>query len=223
MGAGRNAWPGELLHWLGSFLFPDACLRCGRAAGRFPLCPVCRDEAAARPALAPDLPVGLATLHAGLELSEPVRALVHGLKYQGERRNAKALVELAVAAHGLPALPAGALLVPVPVHSTRRRERGYNQALLLAREWSRRTGLPVCDGLERVRSTGTQTHLDAQARRANLESALRVNKAFVRDRPLVLVDDICTTGSTLGSCAAVLLRAGAPEVHGLACAWAPGK
>jgi ComF family protein len=223
MGTGWKKWPSGIAHWFGSFLFPDACVRCGRTSGRFPLCSVCRNEAAAMPAIAPELPVGLESLHAGLELSEPVRALVHGLKYQGERRNAAALAELAVGARGIPALPAGALLVPVPVHSTRKRERGYNQALLLAREWSKRLDVPVCDCLDRVRSTGTQTHLDAAARRANLESALRVNKAFVRDRPLVLVDDICTTGSTLGSCAAVLLRAGAVEVHGLACAWAPGK
>jgi ComF family protein len=184
---------------------------------------VCRDEAVALPVLAPELPVGLGSIHAGLELSEPVRALVHGLKYQGEQRNAVALVELSVQARGLPVLPGGALLVPVPVHSTRKRERGYNQALLLAREWSGRLNVPVCDCLDRVRSTGTQTHLDANARRANLESALRVNRHFLRERPLVLVDDICTTGSTLGTCAAVLLRAGAADVHGLACAWAPGK
>jgi ComF family protein len=159
----------------------------------------------------------------GLTLSEPVRALVHGIKYQGQRRNADFLVDLARKRLGEVAFPPDAVLVPVPLHPARRRERGYNQSLLLARAWSAHLGLPVVEALERTRSTGTQTRLSAQERRRNLESALRPAKGFAPGSRLVLVDDIATTGSTLGACAAALLKAGAGEVHALTCAWAPGR
>lgn len=215
--------PAELLHWLGSFVFPDACVRCGGVGGRSPLCPCCREEALSAPPPAPETPAGLIHLHCGLSLTEPTRALVHGLKYQGHRKNARTLVELAAPQLGTLALPADTLLIPVPVHAARRRERGYNQALLLARAWSPRLGLSVCEGLERYRSTGTQTKLSAEERRRNLEASLRPSKAFVPGRPCLLIDDVATTGSTLSACAAVLLKAGASEVHALACAWAPGR
>lgn len=214
---------GGFLHWLGSFVFPDACVRCGSVGGLSPLCPTCRDEALSAPAPAPDTPAGLVRMHCGLTLTEPVRALVHGLKYQGQRGNARTLVELACARLEALELPADTLLVPVPVHATRRRERGYNQALLLARAWSPHLGRNVCEGLERHRSTGTQTKLSAEERRRNLESSLRPSKAFVPGRTCLLIDDVATTGSTLSACAAVLLKAGATEVHALACAWAPGR
>lgn len=218
-----KAAPGSLFHWLGSFVFPDSCLRCGAGAGRFPICPACREEALSAPRPAPAPPPGLSSLQAGLALTEPVRALIHGIKYQGQRGNAKALVELALA-HGLPPdLPADAVLVPVPLHAARRRERGYNQSLLLAKAWSSRTGLPVVEALRRTRSTGTQTKLTAQERRANLENALRPTKSFQPGRPCILIDDVTTTGSTLSACAAVLLKAGAGDVQALTCAWAPAS
>lgn len=218
-----KAAPSTLLHWLGSFVFPDACLRCGGVGGRSPLCPACREEALAAPRPAAETPPGLTRLLCGVSLTEPTRALVHGLKYQGQRKNARTLIELAAPHLGDLALPSDTLLVPVPVHATRRRERGYNQALLLARAWSPHLGLTVCEGLQRHRATGTQTKLSAEERRRNLESSLRPSKAFVPGRTCLLIDDVATTGSTLSACAAVLLKAGATEVHALACAWAPGR
>jgi ComF family protein len=207
-------------NWLESIAFPDVCVRCGRQAVAQSLCVECRDEARSQPLPAFDVPAGMAGLHIGVRLSEPVRELVHGLKYHGQARNAKLLVELS---GKISTLPETAVLVPVPVHSARRRERGYNQARLLADAWSRQSGHVVCDCLERFRATGSQTRLGADARRANLEAALRVRREFRKDAPLILVDDVCTTGATFSACAAVLLHAGALEVHGLACAWAPGR
>ena len=207
--------------WLGSLVFPEVCIRCGRQASGQGLCALCRKEVLNLPLPVADVPAGMASLKVGVQLSEPVRELVHGLKYHGQKRNARFLVDLAMAQpHAFPGSP---MLVPVPVHPARRRERGYNQAHLIAQEWSRRVGYPVLDCLERYRATGSQTRLGADARRANLEAALRVKKNFRKDVPLILVDDICTTGATFSACAAVLLHAGAYEVHGLACAWAPGR
>ena len=115
----------------------------------------------------------------------------------------------------------GSVLLPVPLHKTRLRERGYNQSRLAAVAWSRILGLPVADRwLERVRSTGTQTSLGTLDRRRNLSRAFAAGPAFRPDVPVVLVDDVLTTGATLSSCAAVLLAAGAPSVRGLCLAWA---
>ena len=208
--------------WLGSFAFPDACLRCGAASTPSGLCPICLAESASAPAPTPETPPGLSALHCGTTLTEPTRTLVHGLKYQGHRRNAATLVALAHPALAHLEFPPDTLLIPVPLHAARRRERGYNQSLLLARAWSPRLGLPVCEALLRTRSTGTQTKLDAHARRANLEGALRPSKVFQAGRPCLLIDDVATTGSTLSACAAVLLKAGASDVQALTCVWAPG-
>lgn len=212
---------GHCGRWLGSLVFPDVCSRCGRQASGQGLCALCRKEVLDLPLPVADVPAGMASLNVGVQLSEPVRELVHGLKYHGQKRNARFLVDLAMAQPH--AFPGSAMLVPVPVHAARRRERGYNQAHLIAKEWSHHLGSPVLDCLERYRATGSQTRLGADARRANLEAALRVRKNFRKDVPLILVDDICTTGATFSACAAVLLHAGAHEVHGLACAWAPGR
>ncbi|MEN9353378.1 MAG: hypothetical protein RL318_703 [Fibrobacterota bacterium] len=220
-GKASVAWQ-ELTRWLGSFVFPDSCLRCGAAAPTSPLCPACLTEASGAIAPNPETPPGLTRLHCGVTLTEPARVLVHGLKYHGQRRNAKALVDLSRPSIQPGLFPADTLLVPVPLHATRRRERGYNQSHLLARAWSPVLGLPVCEALQRTRSTGTQTRLSADARRANLEGALRPSKAFVPGRPCLLIDDVATTGSTLSACAAVLLKAGASDVQALSCAWAPG-
>jgi len=157
----------------------------------------------------------------GPEVVPPVRELVHGLKYGGLRSAAPELVSLALAAVPGDFCPPDAVLVPVPLHPTRRRERGYNQSELAARAWSRKLGRPVADHwLSRTRATGTQTALDAGERRRNLGRAFAVGKAFHPGVAVILVDDVLTTGATLSSCAAVLLAAGCPSVHGLCLAWA---
>ena len=157
----------------------------------------------------------------GPELGPPLGALVHGLKYAGHRAAAAELVDLA--RERLPAgfCPNGAVLVPVPLHPHRERERGYNQSELLARAWSARVGVPVAKGwMRRVRETGTQTRLGSGDRRRNLDGAFEPGRGFRAGVPVVLVDDVLTTGSTLSACAAVLLAAGAPEVRALCAAWA---
>jgi competence protein ComFC len=150
----------------------------------------------------------------------PVRDLVHRLKYHGASWAARPLAELALTGFDDPRLPGPPdALVPVPLHPLRRRERGYNQAALLARELAARTRLPVLDILRRVRPTTTQTHFNRRLRMRNLRGAFRLRRgADVRDRCLLLVDDVLTTGSTMDECARVLAKAGAGPTRALAVA-----
>jgi competence protein ComFC len=105
-------------------------------------------------------------------------------------------------------------IVPVPLHPTRQRERGFNQASLLAELLSVRTSIPCKSLLRRIRYTTTQTALDRAERMENLHNAFRLRKkADVRGLRVLLVDDVLTTGSTLSECARVLKRAGAMSVH----------
>jgi competence protein ComFC len=106
------------------------------------------------------------------------------------------------------------IMVPVPLHPTRQRERGFNQAKLLAELLSERISLPCKLVLERIRYTTTQTALDRAERMENLHNAFRLRKnANVRGLRVLLIDDVLTTGSTLSECARVLKRAGANCVY----------
>jgi len=106
------------------------------------------------------------------------------------------------------------VIVPVPLHPTRQRERGFNQASLLAELLSAQTSSPARPFLERIRYTTTQTALDRSERMENLHNAFRLRKnADVRGLRVLLIDDVLTTGSTLSECARVLKRAGALSVH----------
>ena len=106
------------------------------------------------------------------------------------------------------------VIVPVPLHPTRQRERGFNQASLLAELLSARMSIPCKPVLERIRYTTTQTALDRAERMENLHNAFRLRrKANVRGLRVLLIDDILTTGSTLSECARVLKRAKANSVY----------
>ena len=106
------------------------------------------------------------------------------------------------------------ILVPVPLHPARERERGFNQAQLLADLLSTRISVPVQPALERIRYTTTQTAFDRAERMENLRDAFRLRKkANVQDLRVLLIDDILTTGSTLSECARILKKAGAMSVY----------
>jgi competence protein ComFC len=105
------------------------------------------------------------------------------------------------------------LIVPVPLHPARERERGFNQSALLAELLSMHTTLQTKPVLERIRYTTTQTAYDRAERMQNLHGAFRLRKtADVRGLRVLLVDDVLTTGSTLSECARVLKNAGALSV-----------
>jgi ComF family protein len=141
----------------------------------------------------------------------PLAAAVQALKYGRRRSTAAALGMLLAERYPF---ASDALLVPVPLHPTRLRARGFNQALLLARALARRLGLRVAPrALVRTRATDPQPGLSAPARRANLRAAFGVRRRVRLDaRPVVLVDDVLTTGATADACARVLLAAGVPRV-----------
>ncbi|MFL6501854.1 MAG: double zinc ribbon domain-containing protein [Candidatus Udaeobacter sp.] len=106
------------------------------------------------------------------------------------------------------------VLVPVPLHPARQRERGFNQATLLAELLSAHAAIPCRSLLKRIRYTTTQTALDRAERMENLHNAFRLRKnTDVRGLRMLLIDDVLTTGSTLSECARVLKRAGAKSVH----------
>jgi ComF family protein len=107
------------------------------------------------------------------------------------------------------------LLVPVPLHRKRLRDRGFNQAVLLGSILAKKWGIPlVADILSRDRWTEPQIALTAAERPGNVRGAFSApGAADIRGRTIILVDDVCTTGSTLAECARTLLRAGAGRVH----------
>lgn len=115
-------------------------------------------------------------------------------------------------------------LVPVPLASARRRERGFNQAELIASALAAHWQVPVrADGLERVRSTTSQTQLTPEQRRANVRGAFRASPRAreLRGAHLVVVDDVLTTAATLNACAAALHDAGARIISYVTFARAP--
>ena len=147
-----------------------------------------------------------------------VRDLVHRFKYDREfylRHPLAGWAAEALEDERIKAQPFD-FLVPVPLHSARRRDREFNQAEAIAQLLARRTRVPLYDALKRIRYTTTQTRLDRHERMENLRGAFRVrHPARVQNRHLLLVDDVFTTGSTVDECARVLRQAGAASVRAL--------
>jgi ComF family protein len=144
-----------------------------------------------------------------------LRAIIHALKYDGRRSLADGLAAL-MRTRAADLLEGALYVVPVPLHPSRRRQRGFNQAADLAR----RLGLPVRHALRRVRPTATQTGLPAARRHRNVRDAFAATRAArgLDGAVVVLVDDVCTTGATLEACARVLKDAGVGEVRAVTAA-----
>lgn len=189
--------------WQSVIWVTDPCLRCGAPAGA-PCCDGCRKTP-------PPFSATCAPLVYGGQLAAAVRQL----KYGGATHHCRALATLL--RHRLASRPEivtaidGA--VPVPLHRNRLRQRGFNQAALIAREALRGSAVPIrFDLLKRTRATGYQTGLDPASRRENVRGAFVVAGRLQRQR-LLIVDDVMTTGATVAECARSLLAAGAAEVH----------
>lgn len=144
-----------------------------------------------------------------------LRELVHNFKYNNAlwlKQDLVDLLEGALQAHF--EVSAVDLVLPVPLHSLRKRERSYNQADLLGRTLAKRINRSYDQHvLVRQRATGTQTSLNAAQRRRNVLGAFHVRRpAWVAGRVVLVVDDVMTTGATLSECARMLKKAGARQV-----------
>jgi ComF family protein len=228
--------PAGLLRGLAVVFFPPQCVHCrglvegggfrhlcGRCAQRLdfvraPHCPICGypffgavEEGRSCPhcvALAPAFRAGCTAVL----LRGPARSLIMEFKYHQGRHVLADLEEIFRRSAPILAHVRGAVLVPVPLHPRKERERGYNQSALLAGALARAAGggTRVEAVLRRSVDTPTQTAFDRRARQANLKNAfaLRRRPGLNPSLRYILVDDVFTTGSTLNGCARVLRRAG---------------
>ena len=182
------------------------CTRCGDR-GREPLCDWC---AATPPAVN--------GIRAPYVFEGAVRDLVHDLKYRNLRASAGELAGLMAGYLARNDLSPD-VLVPVPLHRSAERHRGYNQSLLLCREMAKLTHIPMKAGLlRRGRDTPPQVSMESHdERRRNMVGAFECD-ADVRGLAVLVIDDVVTTGSTMSACADALKKAGAASVWGLALA-----
>lgn len=214
-----------------AFLWPQRCPGCGAdSPARGLLCAACdaRLQRLALPLCTRCLEAGadpLCTRHAthrvwpAWSYDDRAALVVEALKFGARTDLAFALgVELARA---VPAAPAPALVVAVPLHAARERERGYNQSELLAAALADALGVPHLSGaLVRDRATRPQTRLGPDARRANVRGAFRVRHPHrLAGRAVLVVDDVVTTGATMAACLDALTGAGAAAT-GVTLAWA---
>ena len=198
---------------LASLLFPTCCPRCGGRVERAPLpCSACDRELRTLWEAAERM-VPVPGLLAAFRLEGAAQDLVHRMKYEADR-SAAALLGAMMAGRLLQAradLREG-LLVPIPLHPVRHRERGFNQAERLAQALARASGLPVCaDLLERTRWSGSQTGRLGRARREAVAGAFGLRRPLPR-LPILLVDDVWTTGATAEACRDTLREGGALEL-----------
>jgi len=196
-------------------LFPPYCVNCERV-GSF-LCPRCvQTILPAQPRIIDGLD-GIC-VRAGFEGA--TRNAIHAFKYERQTRLAGPLGDLICQALQETAWPVD-LVTAVPLHAARLRERGYNQAALIGQHVAFKQGWGfAANAIERVRETTSQTQLNAQERRANVQGAFRADGSLVAGKQVLVVDDVLTTGATLCACADALRAAGAIGVYGAAIAGA---
>ncbi len=228
-----------LLEWV----YPSHCLICGRAAPNptgvcticlrtlpefsSPLCPVCGHflrTAEPHRTCEPEHDNHPSMIWALGLFDDAYRPLVHALKYHHKVRLGEYLGRRLgrKVAKSLPKDTKDPVLVPVPLHRSRERTRGYNQSTYLAVGIAHHSGWMVREDLFiRTRRTKDQTRLSPPQRQVNLQGAFRVtNPGKLRGQPVVLVDDVFTTGATLRECARTLYAAGVTKVTAVVCAMA---
>ncbi len=211
-------------------LFPPKCLGCGKE-GTF-LCSECHEslprllppfcERCAQPtkrtrfcARCVRSPLAIDGIRAPFLMEGAVRQMVHRFKYNDLRALAPVIASLL--ADYLDSSPLQwDVLMAVPVHRRRERQRGYNQSALLVRELSRLLQAPVVTGLVRIKDSPPQAKSqNMEERRANVQDAYLFKGESLTGKRVLLLDDVCTTGSTLDACSRVLKASGASQVWGL--------
>jgi competence protein ComFC len=189
------------------------CNDCDYALPRFsaPWCERCGVPATYPRCKCPSTPINPERIRSVGPFDGWLREAIVLFKYHGEWARATHLgVPLAATIGHLQQIDA---LVPVPLHPSRLRQRGFNQSLLLARQVGGLLGVDVREALIRTRRTDAQIHLGAEARKANVAGAFALQSNIpIAGLCLVLIDDVVTTGSTLSACADALIGAGAASV-----------
>lgn len=183
---------------------PPVCARCGTPVAKEGICSRCQHA-----------PLRIEGIRAAAYFDGVLRDAVHHLKYRRRKALAEPLGSLMAACWKEAAAPAD-VVVPVPLHAARLRERGYNQAALLARVLARQAGMAVNEQtLVRQRATAAQVGLDLARRQENVRGAFCCVDSALANAHVLLVDDVCTTGATLEACALALYDGGALQVHAL--------
>ena len=183
-----------------------ACRRCALPMPQAGVCGTCLQH-----------PPPLNEAHAVFDYAFPLDRLLPRLKFHADFAAGRVLPQCM--AERCASLPRPDAIVPVPLHRARLRQRGYDQALELARPLARALRLPLLAGaLHRDKATTAQSRLDADARQRNLRAAFRVVADAVLPAHVVLVDDVMTTGATLHAAASALHKAGVQRVDAWICA-----
>jgi len=152
---------------------------------------------------------------AAVYYQEPIAKLISSLKFNGILTGLATLAQLARSAPKISDLSEPDIILPVPLHIKRLRERKFNQALVIAQTCFPASKHKICgDNLLRHRATSPQTTLSGTKRRKNLTGAFSLrNQEVVKDKTVLLIDDVFTTGSTVNECAKVLKKAGAKRIE----------
>ncbi len=182
------------------------CIKCGQPVKNNPICPACRNN-----------PPEFTTVKAYAPYTGVLREAIHALKYKGDLGLAEVMAVYLVKVFHATHWPID-IVIPIPLSHQRKRERGYNQAQLLAQPFTWLTGLHMePKGLVKVKETQTQVHLTAKERIKNVTGAFH-SRIDVRGKSVLLIDDVITTTATMRAGSQALLEAGANKVYGIALA-----
>jgi len=205
------------------FVFPQSCMLCDKdlVDGVSLVCETCWQHLPKPGSSVVVLPAGTACskLIALWSYEGGVQEIIHEMKFRRKMVLAKRIgQDLASLLRQLPEIGKIDLIVPVPLHATRLRERGFNQSALIASAVSQQTGIAAeFQALKRTRYTRAQSKLTAHERKKNVQFAFSMSEdTNVRGKALLLVDDVTTTGATMEACAAALKGGGASQVLALA-------
>lgn len=186
------------------FIEGDLCPICGEPSNKGRICSSCRAN-----------PPYYRNLRGIAHYSGPVRESIIKLKYESDYGLAEELAKLLIA--GIKKLDWDIHLVTsVPLNKTKIRERGYNQADLLARPIAYAFSIPFRpDAIFRIKNTRSQVGLSSSDRIENLKDAFRADSGIVKNKNVLIVDDVTTTGTTINECARAMVASGAVNVYGM--------
>lgn len=206
------------MHWLEKWLFPPTCVITGRTSAQYDLdsafiskwqigddvCPRCAEPSPQARVCGQCLnqPPSVSRTQVAFDFEDELRDLMHQFKYHKQLHLSRLFAELLSAQLDSQGIQA---IIPIPLHTARRHQRGYNQAYELARVLSPILNIPIVSALTRPRATPTQTHLKAKQRRQNLKQAFQADSNLLSHlEKVALLDDVITTGATMQAAANTL-------------------